>query len=349
MYSVAKNDPELQGLEPAALLGKSFIKYNLTYLMGLQLCALIAEAALLGSVVDEKTNVAVRMFLHLVMAAISTISAFGLSKAFGEFVYSFVMIPKRPVGITIGLMFSTAVLTFIAFFFAIGAPIFNMLALANALHNTVQLDVFMAALQVQIGLEPQAYLDYIIKINHLPEDYAPFASLHSGMVSSLGITLFHLILTFWEIVYTLKLALESKSLLDSILNRTIGLDDKDGKENKDGKKDKKKEKKEKTAEGKSQIEDLLKFIGLSDKDVTAWVDKLLIYLDEATHDGKIVSQRVVNLGGLHFQMDSLSNNGGKKTADGTTPEKLVEKIRKEFEQNWASSSITLPKPKAKNA
>lgn len=342
MYHVAKADPELAGLEPAALLGKSFIKYNLTYLMGLQLCALIAEAALLGSVVDEKTNVAVRMFLHLVMAAISTVGAFGLAKFFGEFVYTITQFPKRPVGISLGLLSSTFMLTAIAFFFAIGAPIFNMLALANALHNTVQLDVFMAALKVEIGMRPQAYLDYVIVLNRLPADYAPFASLHSGMVSSLGITFFHLILTFWEIVYTLKLALESKSLLDTILNRTIGKDDK---KDKDKDKDKKDEKpKDKKLDGKVQIEGLLAFLKMSDKDVTTWVDKLLVYIDTNTQDPKVATARAAALGALHFQMKSLDKTPNK-TADGRTPQKLGEDIRKEFEQTWAGNAITLPKPK----
>jgi len=340
MYHVAKDDPELAGLEPAALLGKSFIKYNLTYLMGLQLCALIAEAALLGSVVDEKTNVAVRMFLHLVMAAISTVGAFGLAKFFGEFVYVFVAWPKRAPGVSIGLMMSNFVLTAIAFFFAIGAPIFNMLALANALHNTVQLDVFMAALQVELGFKPLAYLTYIIQLNGLPANYAPFASLHSGMVSSLGITFFHLILTFWEIVYTLKLALESKSLLDTILNRTVGLDDKEKKKKEDKKEDK--EDKGKKIDGRVQIEAALGFLKLDSKDVAKWTENLLEYLDVATHDQKAVATRTATIAALHFQIKSLDR--GKKTADNRTPEKLADDIRKELE-GWTNNSITLPKAK----
>lgn len=343
MYHVAKDDPELKGLEPAALLGKSFIKYNLTYLMGLQLCALIAEAALLGSVVDEKTNVAVRMFLHLVMAAISTVGAFGLAKFFGEFVYVFVAWPTRNVGISLGLMMSNFVLTIIAFFFAVGAPIFNMLALANALHNTVQLDVFMASLQVELGFKPLAYLTYIIKINGLPENYAPFASLHSGMVSSLGITFFHLILTFWEIVYTLKLALESKSLLDTILNRTAGLKDEKDKD-KDKSKEKEKDKDKPKVDGKVQLEGVLAFLRLDNKDVEKWTEKLLTYLDVATHDQKTVATRTATIASLHFQVKSLDK--GKKTTDNRTPEKLAEDIRKELE-NWTGNSVTLPK--AKNA
>lgn len=347
MYHVAKSDPELQGLEPAALLGKSFIKYNLTYLMGLQLCALISEAALLGSVVDEKTNVAVRMFLHLVMAGISTIATFGLVKSFGEFVYALTQFNTRPVGQSLGLIFANAFLTLIGVFFAMGAPIYNMLALANALQNTVQLDVFLAALQVQLGWEPQAYLDYTIRVNRLPVDYAPFASLHSAMVSSLGITFFHLILTCWEIVYTLKLALESKSLLDTILNRTLGV--KDGKEKEKEKgKEKGKDKKENKKDGKSQLEGVLKFVGLSEKDVDKWTEKLLLYIDESTNDQKVVAERIVRLGALHFQVDSLNTGNSKKSADGSTPEKLAETIRKEFESVWSNNAITLPKPEKKS-
>lgn len=348
MYHVAKADPELAGYEPAVLLGKSFIKYNLTYLMGLQLCALIAEAALLGSVVDERTNVAVRMFLHLVVAAISTVGAFGLAKFFGEFVFSLTQMTKRSPGVTAGLIMSTLSLTFLAFFFAIGAPIYNMLALANALHNTVQLDVFMAALQVKLGFEPDAYLTYVIAKNRLPLDYAPFASLHSAMVSSLGITFFHLILTAWEILYTLKLSLESKPLLDDILNRTIGKDGKDKEKDKDKSKDKEKDKDkgkdDKKIDGKIQIEGLLSFLKIPDKDIENWVNKLLVYIDVNTQDPKVATSRAANLGALHFQMKSLEKTP-KKTADGRAPDKLAEDIRKEFEVNWANNALTLPKPK----
>lgn len=340
-YRKAKKDPQNAGLEPGAILIKSFINYSLTYFIGLQLAAMISEAALLGSVQDKDINVAARMTVHVVMAIISAFGAFAMTKYFGSLVS--VLIQKRPFGVKIGLVSLLLTLSFISLGFTIGAPLYNLSAMANSLHQTTQLELFWDAVKVSLGWQPEAYLAYKIRINHLPEDYAPFASLHSGMVTSIGITVFHIMLTIWECLVSLMLALTHQGLRHAVMADLFDVkvdsgDSKgDDKGKKEGEKDKKDEEKDKhNPKDKSAIEGLLKAYGIEDKKLESWVNTLL----ELTYD------KAKNKPNVERHVKIIELNEAFKSDKGK-PSRLEEhrSALRKLIHDWTGGQKTLPEPK----
>ena len=351
LYKQAQKDPKLKGLEPAALLARAIIKYNFTYLIGLQLSALIAEAALLGSVQDEKTNVTVRMSVHLIAAAISTVGAFGLAKAIGEFVSVFVI--PRPVGVRLGLASTIFVIIIISFIFAIGAPIVNMLAMANAVHNTGQLECFWVMMKVKMGFLHPSFLTAVIAENRYPPTFSPFANLHSAMMSSVIITTFHLLLTIYEVVLALKLSLTKEGIQHALNTDMFDVpaeqkkDDKKEDKKEDKKDEKKDEKKDdddpKKANKKAtdQITMAIEFLGIDKSQ--AWLEKIVpfyIKMDDAARTKAFANLVEINMGIKTIQ------SGKSTTQKGVTKPQLQHQIR-ELLQGWTNDSITLP-TKTKN-
>jgi hypothetical protein len=351
LYKQAQKDPKLKGLEPAALLARAIIKYNFTYLIGLQLSALIAEAALLGSVQDEKTNVTVRMSVHLIAAAISTVGAFGLAKAIGEFVSVFVI--PRPIGVRMGLGSTILVIILISFIFAVGAPIVNMLAMANAVHNTGQLECFWVMMKVKMGFLHPSFLTAVIAENRYPPTFSPFANLHSAMMSSVIITTFHLLLTIYEVVLALKLSLTKEGIQHALNTDMFDVpaekkeekkeDKKEDKKDEDKKDDEKKDNDPKKVNKKAtdQITTALEFLGIDKPQV--WMDKILPYyikMDDAAKTKAFAGIVEINMG-----IKTLES-GKPATHKGITKPQLQVQIRETL-QGWTKDAITLPS-KSKN-
>jgi hypothetical protein len=335
----ARKDPENAGLEPGALLVKSFIKYSLTYFIGLQFGAMVSEAALLASVQEPDINVAARMTVHMVMALISALAAFALTKYFGAFVSA--LISPRPFGVRAGLVVSLFFLSLISLLFTVGAPLYNLAAMTNSLKQSAQLEVWWAGFQVAFNMAPQSYLDYKIALNHLPKDYAPFASLHSGIVTSLGITSFHILVTLWEALTALMLALTNQTMAHAVLGDFFdikrGDDAKDDDKNKDKDKDKDKDKKDDDDKDKANIKKaketlsvLFEFCGISKVD--DWVTKVLPHFYKPKDDNNV--KRVAQSQTLRLEIEKLPA--------GKSRDQLIQKIH-EAVSDWSNGGLHLPK------
>jgi hypothetical protein len=337
-YQKAKKDPENAGLEPGVILVRSFIKYSLTYFIVFQASAMLAEAALLGSVQEENMNVAARMGSHIAMAMVGAFGAFAMTKYFGSFIS--VITTKRPLGIWLGLASTTFMLSGVSLVLTIGSPIYNLMAMTNALHQGVQLEVWWASFQVGLGFKPQAYLDYVIALNKLPANYAPYDSLKTGMVTSLGLTAFHILITFWEILTVLMLALTHKgvnhALLGNLFDLVVDAPAKDSKAKDDAKDKKPKDDiTEEARKAKDLIGKLLTYAEL-DKDVVAsFSEKLFPYI----HDKSTQQNTVANLAeamDLLVKYESARNSSPQAKAGLRTQfQALVTK--------WTKGGLTLPK------
>lgn len=340
LYEKAKKDPELKGLEPGVLLARAVIKYNFTYLLGLQLAALIVEAALLGSVQDLRTNISVRMSLHMIIAAISLVGAFGLSKYAGMFFNAFNPANKMSVGTQMGIIATTGTLAFVMWFLAIGSPIVNMLAMANAVHNVGQLECFWVMLKVKFwGLDP-SFLVGVIQENHYPPDFSPFANLHPAMMSSCMITIFHILVIFVEIVLALLLILTRKGIQHAVLGQMFDVPVVEKEEKEDKKEDEdKKEKKEKKVKAHDHITKALTFLGIPD--VSKWADLILPYYTKLPDIEK--GPKYSELVKATLDIDTI--NGGKATTmDNKTKTQLQIEVRTILE-NFTNKAVTLPRGK----
>jgi len=334
----ARKDPANSGLEPGALLVKSFITYSLTYFIGLQFGAMVSEAALLASVQEPDINVAARMTVHMVMALISAFAAFALTKYFGAFVSA--LVSPRPLGVKLGLVTSLFFLSLISLLFTVGAPLYNLAAMTNSLKQSAQLEVWWAGFQVALNMAPQSYLDYKIALNHFPKDYAPFASLHSGIVTSLGITSFHILVTLWETLTALMLALTNQTMAHAVLGDFFdikrGEDAKSGAKDKDKDKDKKDEKPEddkdkaNTKKAKETLAVLFEFCEI--KKVDEWVIKVLPHFYKPKDDNNV--NRVAEAQTLRLEVE-------KHTA-GKSKDQLIQKIH-ETVSSWSNGGLHLPK------
>lgn len=337
LYITGQKDPKLKGLEPGVLLARVIIKYNFTYLIGLQLAALVSEAALLGSVRDLKTNVTVRMTVHVIAAAISIVGAFGMSKYWGEFFKSFMQ--KMPFGQRLGLISVTLILAFLSLIMAVGAPIVNMLAMANAVHNTAQFDCFQAMIQVKLGMAHPSYLAHVIAENRFPPEFSPFANLHSSMISSLIITTFHLLLVFMEIILALKLMLTREGIQHAAFGETFDVpppkDDDKSKDDKPKDDEKDKENKKRVTD---QLTAALTYTGVPD--VVKWAEQILPHYLKMEDKERGPKYAALTKGVLGIEQLKDRNT----TADGKNKEQLKDHLRTVLE-DMANHAITLPKAK----
>jgi hypothetical protein len=211
----AKKDPQNKNLEPGAVLIKFFITYPLTVFITLQLIAMISEAALLASIQDKDINVTARMTVHMFLAVVGGLGAFVMTKYLGSVISVFFI--KEPMPKKIGLFLGSSMLALISLFFTIGSPIFNLHAMAHSLKQTAELEIFLTSLWVMLGIDHPNHLTFLLSKHHLPLDYSPFQNLHSGVVTSLALSTTHLLITLWEVLVTLTLAIKNDGIQHAIL------------------------------------------------------------------------------------------------------------------------------------
>lgn len=338
--------PENKGLEPGAVVLRMLMTYSLTYFVGMQFSAMLCESVLLGSVQDANVNVPSRMAMHIVMGIISAVAAMTMTRFFGATVHA--VITDRPLGVRMGLVTSAGALTALSFGLALFAPFYNLMAMANALHQTTELQIWWAAFKADLGFGSQAYVDYLLSLRHLPPDYAPFSSLHSGMVTSIGITAFHWMLTLMEILYTVYVSLTNQGFKQAILGDVFDLkpegapanpENKTKKENKGEGGEEKKSKNEQ--ESKSYLEAALRLIGYKDEGVVDhWVTRLLPYI--TSQDEKSAKDSAARLFELVSKVKAAQN------AAPADQEKRVKDLRDWLESSvrtWSNGALTLSKPK----
>jgi hypothetical protein len=339
-----KTDPRHAGQDLGKIVLYYAAKYIVTWLILLQAAANIAEAGIIGSIQDESVNVSARMTAHIVIALASIIAAFSwvkmLRQLFG--VPNLKIEPRKKFAL--GIIY--AFLAFTMFLAAVSAPIYNMYILANGLNNTVQLNLFFMNLQVNLGWIPQSRLAAELMRYGLPLTYEPFQALHNAMVSSIGITVFHLFLTVWEVLFAL-----SDSIKDPLMGQAFDVEpeSKDDKKKDDKKKDggerekEKGSKDKKSSGGKEDHVNLLVNFMVDDESKREKWTNIIMEIMTPTKDGGKDEAKASEIG---VTIASWARNiallNSKKTGDKSAKD-LANEIREKV-LAWSGNRYRIPFP-----
>ena len=342
----ARQNPENKGLEPGAILIKFILKYPLTLFISLQLIAMISEAALLASIQEKDLNVSARMTVHMFIALVSALGAFMMTKNIGAFVSAWFL--KEPIAKKFGLIVTSLFLALISLLFTIGSPIFNLYAMAGSLKQGVQLDIYLNSVAASMGLVPEKYVAYLLAKNHLPQDYSPWQNLHPGVMTALAINVVHLLITFWETLVALSLALKNDGIHHAILGEFFDAPPREEKpkdkpkeapkkEEEKKEEEKKEEKKEEPKEDEKKLKDALKKLftnyGLKEDKINDFTTKLVPFV--FTKDSASTVANVAKITNLVHQFDNIKKSGGNVDKLREDTQKLVSEL--------SNKQLTLPK------
>lgn len=336
----ARQNPENKGLEPGAILIKFILKYPLTLFISLQLIAMVSEAALLASIQEKDLNVSARMTVHMFIALVSALGAFMMTKYIGSFVSVWFL--KEPPAKKFGLIVTSLFLALISLLFTIGSPIFNLYAMAGSLKQGVQLEIYMNSVWASMGLVPDKYVAYLLAKNHLPADYSPWQNLHPGVMTALALSTAHLLITFWETLVALTLALKNDGIHHAILGEFFDspprAEEKKKEEKKDEKKEEKKEeeKKEEKQDEKNLKEALRKLFvsyGLKEEKINDFTTKLVPFV--FTKDSSTTVGNVAKITNLVHQFENSKKSGANLDKLREDTQKLVSEL--------SNKQLTLPK------
>lgn len=336
----ARQNPENKNLEPGAILIKFILKYPLTLFIALQLIAMISEAALLASIQEKDLNVTARMTVHMFIALVSALGAFMMTKYIGNFVSVWFL--KEPPAKKFGLIVTSSFLAFISLLFTIGSPIFNLYAMAGSLKQGVQLEIYLNSVGASIGMVPDKYVAYLLAKNHLPVDYSPWQNLHPGVMTALALSTAHLLITFWETLVALTLALKNDGIHHAILGEFFDVPPAKEEKKKEEKKEEEKKPEEKKEEKKEdineknvkiQLEKLFTLYGLAADKVSSFTSRVapLVFTKDNTASVANVA-KVVNL--LHQFENAKKSNANT--------DKLKEDVQK-LVSDLSNKQLTLPK------
>lgn len=341
----ARQNPENKGLEPGAILIKFILKYPLTLFISLQLIAMVSEAALLASIQEKDLNVSARMTVHMFIALVSALGAFMMTKYIGSFVSVWFL--KEPPAKKFGLIVTSLFLALISLLFTIGSPIFNLYAMAGSLKQGVQLEIYMNSVWASMGLVPDKYVAYLLAKNHLPQDYSPWQNLHPGVMTALALSTAHLLITFWETLVALTLALKNDGIHHAILGEFFDsppreeagkkeVKKEEGKKEEE-KKEQKEEKKEEPKEDEKKLKDALKKLftnyGLKEDKINDFTTKLVPFV--FTKDSASTVANVAKITNLVHQFDNIKKSGGNVDKLREDTQKLVSEL--------SNKQLTLPK------
>lgn len=338
----ARQNPENKGLEPGAILIKFILKYPLTLFISLQLIAMISEAALLASIQEKDLNVSARMTVHMFIALVSALGAFMMTKYIGQFVSVWFL--KEPPAKKFGLIVTSLFLALISLLFTVGSPIFNLYAMAGSLKQGVQLDIYLNSVWASMGLVPEKYVVYLLAKNHLPTDYSPWQNLHPGVMTALALSTAHLLITIWETLVALTLALKNDGIHHAILGEFFDSPPREEKPKDDKKKEEPKKEEPKKEEPKkddvneSKVKDLvtqmLSFYGVKDEKRDEFAKKLVPYIFDA-------KDTTGSVGKIAKITDITTRFETTKKSNGNT-EPLKGQIA-DLVKEWTKGSVTLPK------
>jgi len=337
----ARQNPENKGLEPGAILIKFILKYPLTLFISLQLIAMVSEAALLASIQEKDLNVSARMTVHMFIALVSALGAFMMTKNIGAFVSAWFL--KEPIAKKFGFIVTSLFLALISLLFTIGSPIFNLYAMAGSLKQGVQLEIYLNSVWASMGLVPDKYVAYLLAKNHLPQDYSPWQSLHPGVMTALALSTAHLLITFWETLVALTLALKNDGIHHAILGEFFDSPPRQEDVKKEVKKEEKKEeekkeeKKDEPKEDEKKLKDALKRLftnyGLKEDKINDFTIKLVPFV--FTKDSGTTVANVAKITNLVHQFENIKKSGGNMDKLKEDTQKLVSEL--------SNKQLTLPK------
>lgn len=350
-----KTDDKHKGQDPGKVLIYYANKYLVTWLILLQGSALLAEAAMIGGAQDGRTNVASRMILHLVIAGGSILASFLWVRSLFQFVS--VAISKRSLGEKSALCLIAFLIMLVTIVLSMSAPFYNMWALANAMNNTVQLELFGNYVQYKFGFMSQtSYFASIIEAHDglNPGRYAAFANLHSAMVSSIGITVYHIGLTLWEVLFVLQVAITQKSM-GNIMGEDL-VDPGDAAAAAAATAAQTANTTNTSANSSSTppnqatpqtqtIEKILKFCGVDDAKIPNWTQQVLKLF--ANRDTTETAKMTLTFQKFLLGVKQLEEPNRRKTSDNQTASELEDTIRK-FVKDYSNNSLTLPARTAGN-
>lgn len=369
IYGVIKmtKSPENEGKEPGRVLLRIGITYTLTILILIQIFLNIVEAGIVGSLQDPGINTGARMGGHFLIAAGGILGALTWIKSFREMIMAPYM--KEPDGKDAhwGKRFAyfmvCLVLMLMGVFFSIAAPVANMWVLANAVHNTRELSIFLSFANYKFGGGSLINYQMALVENGASSSYSPWGGLAGVMVFSVVVTCAHMFICIWEVVFALKLSI-TKSDMSAAFETDMNADKKPkdpndkGKGKGKGKKDEDEDNEdeddedEEAGKGKSKgkkkadhaiLDKLWSFMGMSDDDAEKWTRNVFPLLDEkdkaGVQDAAIFASKM-NEVVRKVQAFEKTGKGPKKETAEEIAEELKDLIKKR-----SKGKLTLPQRK----
>ena len=316
IYGIIKlsKGPGNAGQEPGRILLRLGVTYTLSFLILIQIFLNVVEAAIVGSLQDPGVNTGARMSGHFLIAAVGILGALTWIKSFREMISSIMLKEKDAKGVEVyapfwskrfPLFMITFVLMLLGLIASLVAPVANMWTLANAVHNTRELEIFFAFAKYSMGWKSQIDYAMVLAEAGAPARYSPWGGLAGVMVFSIVITATHIMIYVWEVVFALKLSM-TKSDMTAAFETDLysdkkpskdkggkgkgGKDDKDkddeGDDEGDGEDDSAesgKDKKKKKSQH-SILEKLWEFMGMDGDAAEKWSEKVYPLLNKSGSD-----------------------------------------------------------------
>ena len=335
-------------------IGRVLIEYGITYtlsaLVVLQIIANLSEAGIVAGLQDPDINTGARMSLHFFISGIGILGALVWIKAIREHFTAWSRISEDGWGAA-GLIAVTGIIAFISALAAVLAPIANLLVLANAVHNTRELGVFLHYVGYQLGWLSEGEYLVILTKNGARPDYSAWGSLKNIMASSCTVTAAHVLVAFWEVMIAFKLSLTKKDMNEAFtrdLDEDEEPEDKDKEKDKGGKdkgdKDKNKDddkddKTRKKEAHETMIADIVDW--LNPNDPSKWEEKLLNLMEKSWDKGDFTAVRyTVEMTKIYKAVKGLK--------DGKGNAKRIEDELRKLVKDRSAGKLNLPKRKEKN-
>lgn len=368
-------DPVNAGQEPGRILLKIGITYTLSFLILIQIFLNVVEAAIVGSLQDPGVNTGARMSGHFLIAAVGILGALTWIKSFREMISSIFLKEKDAKGNEVyapwwskrfPLFVITFVLMFLGLVASIGAPVANMWTLANAVHNTRELEIFFAYAKYSMGWKSQMDYALVLVENNAPLKYSPWGGLSGVMVFSIIITFTHVMIYIWEVVFALKLSITKSDMTGAFETdlyadkKPKNPDPKGGGKKKNKNADENEEeddeadedddnggdnegKKKKNKAQHAVLDKLWAFMGMDDDQSSKWTEKVFPLLDKQGSDKEQANIEFASaLSELHRKITHFEQkgHGPKKETD-----KDIEKELRDLIFKRSNRKLTLPSRK----
>lgn len=347
--------------EPGRVLIKLGINYTLSFIILIQIFLNIVEAGIVGSMQDANVNTAARMGGHFLIALLGILGALTWVKMFRLTISSIVLKEGDKLahgGRRFALFIVCFCLMIVGLIALAGAPIANMYTLANATHNTRQLHLFLTWAM-------DSRTEYMLALVEAgaSENYNPWDGLSGVMVFSVVLTITHMIVCLWEVLYALFLSL-TKSDMTEAFEKDLYADKKDksqgkGKEkgkgkgnedeeNEDDEDDEDEESEEKedpvTKKKKKAQHEILgkmwEWMGMDEDGASKWTDKVYPLMSKQGNDKEAANiEFASSLSEIHRKMahfDTKGHGPKKETAAD------IEKELRELIFKRSGRKLTLP-------
>lgn len=360
-------DPANTGQEPGRIILRIGITYTLSALIILQVFLHIVESGIVGSLQDPGINTAARISGHFLIGLLGILGTLTWIKSFKEMIMAPFMKEADGKYSHGGKRFAYFMISLVLMLLGLGAsiaaPVLNMWTLANAVHNTRELGVFLSFANYEFWFGSKADYQMALVEAGASSSYSPWGGLAGVMVFSVILTFVHMLICFWEVIFALKLSI-TKSDMASAFETDMHADKKPkdpndkgkgkgkGKKDEDEDEDEEDEEDEDAGKGKSKgkkkaehaiLDKLWGFMGMSDDDAEKWTRNVFPLLDEkdkaGVQDAAIFASKINE---VHRKVQAFEKTG--KGPKKETPEEIAEEL-KDLIKKRSKGKLTLPQRK----